>query len=229
VIEPQPRTPSSLPVVALVCSVIGLCFPPLLVVGVVLGIICLVQKKGSQALGLISVLMAALAVPIFGVLAAIAIPNFIKFQARSKQSEAKAYLKSAYTAQRAYFAENSTFDLHPATVGFSPEKGNRYLYAFSMQGQIDARPGDPTKEAVGIGIDSVRHPTESDSRALAAIPPELAQTVGIRGTCPDCQLTLVASGNIDNDSDYDVWSIASYDRPGAPAGVPFNDYSDLEH
>ncbi|HEX9605302.1 MAG TPA: prepilin-type N-terminal cleavage/methylation domain-containing protein, partial [Myxococcales bacterium] len=33
-------------------------------------------------------------VAIIGILAAIAIPNFIKFQARSKQSEAKANLKA---------------------------------------------------------------------------------------------------------------------------------------
>ncbi len=32
-----------------------------------------------------------------GLLASIAIPNFIKFQARSKQSEAKANLKAIYT------------------------------------------------------------------------------------------------------------------------------------
>ena len=39
-------------------------------------------------------------VAIIGILAAIAIPNFIKFQARSKQSEAKANLKAIFTAQK---------------------------------------------------------------------------------------------------------------------------------
>ena len=39
-------------------------------------------------------------VAIIGILAAIAIPNFIKFQARSKQGEAKTNLKSLFTAQK---------------------------------------------------------------------------------------------------------------------------------
>ena len=43
-------------------------------------------------------------VAIIGILAAIAIPNFIKFQCRSKQSEAKSQLKSMYVAQESYFA-----------------------------------------------------------------------------------------------------------------------------
>ncbi len=222
----QPRTPSSLPIIALVCSVVGLCFPPLLIIGVVLGIICLVQKKGSQVLGIASVAMAALAVPIFGILAAIAIPNFMKFQAQSKQSEARANLKAAYLAQKSYLADKGAFDLHPATVGFNPERGNRYLYLFSSEGTIAARPDVPGEDAVGIGIDTVRYPTESDARARAAIP---AGVAGLTGTCPECEITIVASGNIDNDTEYDVWSISSAERPGAPAGTPFNDHSDIEH
>jgi type IV pilus assembly protein PilA len=42
-------------------------------------------------------------VAIIGILAAIAIPDFLKFQARSKQSEAKVNLKSLWTAQKVVF------------------------------------------------------------------------------------------------------------------------------
>ena len=48
-------------------------------------------------------------VAIIGILAAIAIPNFIKFQCRSKQSEAKSQLKSMYVAQESYFAEHDVY------------------------------------------------------------------------------------------------------------------------
>ena len=48
-------------------------------------------------------------VAIIGILAAIAIPNFIKFQCRSKQSEAKTNLKSIYVGQVAYHGENDTY------------------------------------------------------------------------------------------------------------------------
>jgi type IV pilus assembly protein PilA len=44
-------------------------------------------------------------VAIIGILAAIAIPNFIKFQLRSKASEGKLMLTGIKTAQESYFAE----------------------------------------------------------------------------------------------------------------------------
>lgn len=50
-------------------------------------------------------------VAIIGILAAIAVPNFVKFQCRSKQSEAKTNLKSMYVAQESYRAE---FDAYVA-------------------------------------------------------------------------------------------------------------------
>ncbi len=78
-------------------------------------------------------------VAIIGILAAIAIPNFVKFQCRSKQSEAKGNLKALYVAQESYRAE---FDTYVATcgaaadcqtannIGFAPKGAKvRYDYA----------------------------------------------------------------------------------------------------
>ena len=48
-------------------------------------------------------------VAIIGILAAIAVPNFVKFQCRSKQSEAKTNLKGIYVAEESYRAENDTY------------------------------------------------------------------------------------------------------------------------
>ena len=61
-------------------------------------------------------------VAIIGILAMIAIPNFIKFQCRAKQSEAKGNLKALFQAQKSYFAE---YDEYSAlnTIGFDPEPG----------------------------------------------------------------------------------------------------------
>ncbi len=66
-------------------------------------------------------------VAIIGILAAIAIPNFIKFQAKSKQSEAKTNLKASFTAEKSFFAEKDSYGTFTG-AGFVPERGNRYSY-----------------------------------------------------------------------------------------------------
>jgi type II secretory pathway pseudopilin PulG len=48
-------------------------------------------------------------VAIIGILAAIAIPNYQKYAARVRQSEAKVALSSVYTSLMGYFSAESTF------------------------------------------------------------------------------------------------------------------------
>jgi type IV pilus assembly protein PilA len=48
-------------------------------------------------------------VAIIGILAAIAIPNFVRFQLRSKSSEGKTNLAGIRTAEESYFAEYGTY------------------------------------------------------------------------------------------------------------------------
>jgi type IV pilus assembly protein PilA len=60
-------------------------------------------KKGFTLIELMIV------VAIIGILAAIAIPNFLKYQAKSKQSEAKMNLGSMGTSAESYHAENDTY------------------------------------------------------------------------------------------------------------------------
>jgi type IV pilus assembly protein PilA len=60
-------------------------------------------------------------VAIIGILAAIAIPNFLRFQLRSKAGEGKVNLAAIRTAEEGYFAEFSTYVnasvLSPVDVG----------------------------------------------------------------------------------------------------------------
>ena len=79
-------------------------------------------------------------VAIIGILAAIAIPNFVKFQCRSKQSEAKGNLKALYVAEESYRAEADTYVSCDAAncginstnaMGFSP-KGSKIRYSYAV-------------------------------------------------------------------------------------------------
>lgn len=83
-------------------------------------------------------------VAIIGILAAIAVPNFIKFQCRSKQSEAKANIKSIYVMEESYKAEQDNYtDIAAAvstgnktdvnSLGFQP-KGDKIRYVYDITG-----------------------------------------------------------------------------------------------
>jgi len=70
------------------------------------------SKKGFTLIELMIV------VAIIGILAAIAIPNFLRFQAKSKQAEARELLSTVYTAEVAYFAEQNEFG-NMTSIGFT--------------------------------------------------------------------------------------------------------------
>lgn len=86
-------------------------------------------------------------VGIIGILAAIAIPGFQKFQNRSKRSEAMGNLSGIARAQKAFFAEFSTFvpttTSHPGG-GLGPSKrawtvaaGTEFgAFGFSPEGEV---------------------------------------------------------------------------------------------
>ncbi len=72
-------------------------------------------KKSMDPTVLAVVLMIGLLVgvpaviAVIGIVAAIAIPNFIKYQNRAKQAEAKVQLRALSTAELAYFQEHDRF------------------------------------------------------------------------------------------------------------------------
>jgi type IV pilus assembly protein PilA len=81
------------------------------------------MRRSARGFTLIELMIV---VAIIGILAAIAVPNFVKFTARARQSEVKSNLKGFSTAAKSYFAEQATFVC--GDCGFQPEQGNRYSY-----------------------------------------------------------------------------------------------------
>src|SRR3972149_10692881 len=95
----------------------------------------LMKRKNTKGSALIELMIG---VAIIGILAAIAIPNFLKFQAKSKQSEAKTNLKGIYTAETGYFGENNKYD-NFGGVNWEPVGTSRYQFVLSnsLAGAVD--------------------------------------------------------------------------------------------
>jgi type IV pilus assembly protein PilA len=116
-------------------------------------------------------------VAIIGILAAIAIPNFMKFLAKTKRSEVTYNLGGIYTSETSYFGEAGEYtdDFH--LLRWRPE-GTIYYYTFT------------------IGPNTLGR--------LVADNPEPA---GVDAGADRVSFTASAWGNIDNDTEADVWRI----------------------
>ncbi len=201
------------------------------------------MKKLSRGFTLIELMIV---VAIIGILAAIAIPNFIRFQARSKQSEAKTNLKAVFSGQKSFFGEKDQFSVNGGAIGFSPEKGNRYFYrleaACTTGTWARATAGEVAPNAFScIGQEQSRFGTAVPAADAwtATLTGNATTAAGVNGTCPNCGFTASAAGNVDNDSKIDTWYISSGDatavastcgnttETSVPAGVPFNNYNDV--
>ncbi len=135
------------------------------------------NKKGFTLIELMIV------VAIIGILAAIAIPDFLKFQARAKQSEAKTNLGAVFTTQVAYFGEYNTYagDLECFTnLGWGTEGDALYAYH----------------------CDTARIPCDKQNCEQITGCPAAAALESTRDG-----FTVCAAGNIDRDGTPDEWSM----------------------
>ncbi len=81
-------------------------------------------------------------VAIIGILAVIAIPNFMRYQAKAKQTEAKNNLVAIHTGEIAYFAEYNGYVDDFNAIGFSVTgTSQRYYYELGKASSGTLPPG----------------------------------------------------------------------------------------
>src|SRR3970282_1411923 len=72
-----------------------------------------------------------IAVAILGILAGIAIPNFMRFQAKSKESDAKTNLGHIGATAEAWRPERDTYVAPVAELGWANHENSRYGYSYN--------------------------------------------------------------------------------------------------
>ena len=152
------------------------------------------QDRQQQGFTLIELMIV---VAIIGILAAIAIPNFLSYQAKAKQSEAKISLGSIFTSAIAFQAETNPQTYAPAAIGllgYLPSGTPRYSFWYA----VDATAGGP-----GPGTPTAFHsgPAVVAGSCNTATAPAIGATVAASQT----GFTAGAKGNIDGDLACDEW------------------------
>ncbi|HZJ53102.1 MAG TPA: prepilin-type N-terminal cleavage/methylation domain-containing protein [Myxococcaceae bacterium] len=201
------------------------------------------MKKHPQGFTLVELMIV---VAVIGILAALAIPNFIRFQARSKQAEVKANLKALFTAERAYLQEHDTYSCNIHFIGFNPERGNRYHYTLNTTPRIDENCGTQETRLTAAGAtlgsdgdvlaDEFKHGNLAVAATNAApatvtyapIPPlgsSIVVVANLVGVVPNIASSNgsfggAAWGNIDSDAQLDRWYVSSVSSTTPGDGCP---------
>lgn len=111
----------------------------------------MIIMRGKKGFTLIELMIV---VAIIGILAAIAIPNFLKFQAKAKQAEAKSNLSAIYVAQLSYFGEHDIYCTLFSQLGWVYEGPSKYEYFFSATEFAGDVPGLEMPAGVAVGTDT---------------------------------------------------------------------------
>lgn len=150
------------------------------------------NKRDDNGFTLIELMIT---VAIIGVLAAIAIPNFLSYQARARQSEARAILSGIFIQEQTYFVSRDRYgSLLELAFTYAGAAASSSRYTFRSPPSGGSGPNSGT-----LGVDVYAPPTgvvaQSGTFVLAGAnidPP---------------RFTVTATSNLDGDPTTDEWHL----------------------
>jgi type IV pilus assembly protein PilA len=141
-------------------------------------------------------------VAIVGILAAIAIPNFVAYQSRSRQSEAKTILGSVFVTELSYMADNQRYGSFQEIGYFVAGATNRYTYRSPPSGGSGA-----SSQTQGIDLYASNAGSQPSGGTVAvqtgSFVPAAATILGAE----PAQFTVTATSNLDADGTTDEWHV----------------------
>lgn len=158
------------------------------------------SMKSEKGFSLIELMIV---VAIIGILATMAVPNFSRMQARAKQSEAKANLSAIYTAEKAFYAEWSTYYSSMADIGYVPE--GKMNYGVATASGASAPIGGNFVAATGPGA-GCNDTTTCGSLNIQKTASVMAAS-GASAAANTAGFTAGAVGNLMGGAVADIWTM----------------------
>jgi prepilin-type N-terminal cleavage/methylation domain-containing protein len=140
-------------------------------------------------------------VVIVGLLAAFAIPNFLRYRAQAMQAEARSNLGTIFVGELSFYTEHKEFG-NFSDIGFAISEGgtNRYTYRSGLGNANGLGPNGGNLCGVSTSCDTIQ--TENPASALITF-------TGLAGiaTTSASGFTASAAANLDGDATHDGWYV----------------------